>query len=55
MFGNYIMSNITFLLFILAHIFFDDAFQYHDEYSGNEFEVNDYVKGLVSVVDISAR
>lgn len=39
---------------LLAHVFFDDAFQAHgdDDY---EYQVNDFVKLLVSCMDLAAR
>jgi hypothetical protein len=40
--------------FILAHIFFDDAFDFHslEEY---EYQANDYVKMMFACMDLAAR
>ncbi len=44
----------VFWLFILAHIFFDDAFDYHslEEF---EYQANDYVKMMFACMDLAAR
>lgn len=39
---------------ISAHIFFDDAFEAHED-DENEFHVNNFVKSLVNVISTAAR
>ena len=41
------------IFFILAHIFFDDAFEISDE-NENEHVINQYVRRLVSIIDEAA-
>ena len=43
-------TNMTFDLFT-AHIFFDDAFEYH----GEEGKANGYVKQLIRTIDVAIR
>lgn len=49
-----VKPHIERILSLLAHVFFDDAFQAHgdDDY---EYQVNDFVKLLVSCMNIAAR
>ena len=52
---HYIANHrLTMFFFILAHIFFDDAFDFHslEEY---EYQANDYVKMMFACMDLAAR
>jgi len=46
-------NSISFIWLFSAHIFFDNAFDNHD-LDEQTFEVNEYVKLLISVVNKAA-
>jgi hypothetical protein len=47
-------SQVDYTFLILAHIFFDDAFDFHslEDY---EYQANDYVKMMFACMDLAAR
>ena len=49
----WVQSNLDFFV-VLAHIFFDDAMDPYSE-GQTEYCVNQFVKKLVSTIDVAAR